>query len=235
VFTTTGVAQYAQEIAEDELNHVTFLRDALGKYAVAEPSINVSSGVFTTAAQVAGAITSSDVFTPYDANPALGLTADAAFLLGAFVFEDVGVTAYHGAAPYIKNSTYLSKAAGILAVEAYHAAEVRLQLLQLGQATPAIISVANAISALRGAVSAVADGLPTETTDQPITVDGTTTGAANIVPTDSNSIAFARTFAAVLNIVYLNDTATPSSGGFFPAGLNGPIASLVPPPKKSKK
>jgi len=231
-FTTTAVQDYAEEIATDELNHVIFLRTALGKYAVAEPAINVSSGAFSAAATAA--LGSTTTFDPYNPNPALGLTADASFLLGAFIFEDVGVTAYHGAAPYIKNSTYLSKAAGILAVEAYHASEVRLQLLQLGVATPAIITVANKISALRNTVSQIADADPSETTDQGITLTSGTTTTSNIVPTDANSIAFARSFAAVLNIVYLNTTATPSSGGFFPAGLNGPITSLVPPVKKKK-
>ncbi len=53
--------------------------------------------------------------------------------------------------------------------------------------------------------------------DQPIRVQG----KANIVPADSNGIAFARTTAEVLNIVYLGGAA--SNYGFFPDKLNGTI------------
>ena len=212
-FTSAIVQGYANEIAGDELTHVKFLRAALGKFAVAEPSIDVSAAVFAAAANAAG-VSGGSSFTPY--------AGDLPFILGAFIFEDVGVTAYHGAAPVIRNSTYLSAAAGILAVEAYHASEVRLQILQAGEP---YITIANQISALRNAASAAADGVTP--TDQGVTIQSGTTTLANIVPTDANSIAFARSFAAVLNIVYLNATATPSSGGFFPNGLNGRIASLA--------
>ena len=217
-FATTFVKQYASEIAANELAHVRFLRAALGKFAVAEPAIDVSASVFAAAATAAG-IPDGGNFTPY-------ADGDIPFLLGAFVFEDVGVTAYHGAAPYIRNPTYLSAAAGILAIEAYHASEVRLQIIQAGQPYQ---SYADMISTLRNAASAAADGVAL--TDGGVNFSD---GTPNIVPADGNSIAYARSFAAVLNIVYLNATNTPQKGGFFPNGLNGRITSLVAPTKGSR-
>jgi hypothetical protein len=214
-FTDPLIAQYAAEIAADELDHVRFLRATLGRDAVAEPTIDLQNS-FTAAAIAAGVITAGQTFDPF--------ADEASFLLGAFIFEDVGVTAYHGAAPYIQHATYLSPAAGILAVEAYHASLVRTTLVAMGQAMPTLIDSANKISAARNLLSAAADdgtpvNPPNPETDQPIT---DANGDANIVPTDSNGIAFARTFAEVLNIVYLGGAA--NNFGFFPNKMNGKIA-----------
>jgi Ferritin-like domain len=121
--------------------------------------------------------------------------------------EDVGVTAFKGAAPLISNKAFLSAAAGILAVEAYHAATIRTELFERGLAPQA-----NAISAARDRL----DGPGGD--DQGITLNGT----ANIVPTDSNSIAFGRTPGRVLNIVYLTPKVA-TSGGFYPNGVNGQL------------
>jgi hypothetical protein len=208
-FSSSIIAQYASEIATDELNHVQFLRDVLGKNAVAEPTIDLVTS-FTNAAIAAGVITAGETFDPF-AN-------DANFLLGAFIFEDVGVTAYHGAAPYITKDVYLEAAAGILAVEAYHAGEIRTLLFSMGQDTPSLITAANQISALRNSASAAASTDPSEITDEGIT---NSDGTANIIPADDNSIAFSRTFAEVLNIVYLGGAA--GGFGFFPDQLNGRI------------
>lgn len=197
-FRSHRLRQIATEIATDEKDHVAFLRTALGSAAVSRPTINIGDS-FTAAALAAGLIKKGQKFDVY-AN-------ENNFLLGAFIFEDVGVTAYKGAAPLITNKTYLGAAAGILAVEAYHAGIIRTKLLDRGLSAPTVN-----ISNLRDAVDGPSDD------DQPIVVKG----VANLVPTDANGLAFDRTPGHVLNIAYLTPN-TVSKGGFFPDGVNGAI------------
>jgi hypothetical protein len=207
-FSDPLVAQYAREIALDEIAHVNFLRRALGSAAVAQPAIDIGSdpnGAFSTAARAAGLVGPGQSFDPY-AN-------DENFLLGAFVFEDVGVTAYKGAAPLLANKTFTEAAAGILAVEAYHAAIVRTTLYRKGIQTPALIDATERISNARDSLDNPED------VDQGIAPMG---NASNIVPVDANGLVFGRTTGDVLNIVYLNPGAVPR-GGFFPNGVNGNI------------
>ena len=197
-FKSRNVRGFATEIARDEYDHVAFLRSALGSAAVARPAINIKTS-FTAAATAAGLIKHGQTFDVY-AN-------EDNFLLGAFIFEDVGVTAYKGAAPLISNKTYLGAAAGILAVEAYHAANIRTVLYNRGLA-----AAADAISAARDSLDHNGHD------DQGITLNG----KANIIPADRNALAFGRTPANVLNIVYLT-ASQANSGGFYPDGVNGQL------------
>jgi hypothetical protein len=196
-FTDPVIQGIAQQLATQELDHVVLLRTVLGKAAVAEPAINFTTA-FNTLATAAGLITAGQTFDPF-AN-------QDDFLLGAFVFEDVGVTAYHGAAPYIVKDAYLEAAAGILAVEAYHAGGIRTELFSLGQTTAALITAANAISGVR----ASADGSGGAGNDGPLVANG----AFILAPVDANGVAYARTFQEVINI----------ASAFFPNKMNGVIS-----------
>ena len=214
-FTDPVVAQYAQEIYQDEIAHVTFLRDQLGGSKVAQPAIDVGgtdpNGAFSKAAQAAGLVPAGTAFDPY-AN-------DENFLLGAFIFEDVGVTAYKGAAPLITSKVFLEAAAGILAVEAYHAGLIRTVLYGKGIATPApaLIEATEKISNARDSLDGDFDN------DQGVrNVSNQFGTASNIVPLDGNGLAYSRSAGQTLNIVYLNRMAV-DRGGFFPNGVNGNI------------
>ena len=195
-FSTPLLQQLAMEIATDEQNHVKFLQSALGSSAVAMPNIDLQNS-FNALAQAAGLGASFDPFA-----------SELNFLLGAFIFEDVGVTAYQGAAGLITNKTYLDKAVGIHNVEAYHAAAIRTRIFQAGTAAQA---ASQAIATTRAKL----DG--TNTDDVGVGVTG---GAATIVDNDENGMTYARTTTQVLSIVYGGGT---SSGAFFPSGLNGTI------------
>ena len=222
-FTDRIVREHAREIAADELAHVNFLRSALGSAAVAQPQIDVGitpDGAFSTAARAAGFIGASSATAPTFFDP---YANDLSFLYGAYIFEDVGVTAYKGSSSLLTNKTFLDAAAGILATEAYHAAIIRTTIDQLG-AQPGLKAatvrddtelVSNARDSLDGA------------TDLDQGIAYVTSGAgptSNIVPTDANALAFGRTAQQVLNIVYLNKAAV-TAGGLFPNGVNGTIKS----------
>ncbi|MBI0445613.1 ferritin-like domain-containing protein [Deinococcus sp. DB0503] len=203
-FKDSNVQALARDIAEDELAHVKFLHGALGKAAAPRPVLDLA-GAFDAAGQAAsgGKIKG---FNPY-AN-------DLFFLHGAFIFEDVGVTAYNGAATLITNPAYLQAAAGILAVEAYHGGAIRTMLYQQRQVSAAaglyVGQVVQAISNLRAKVGGGKDMGLTDAA-----------GNAVIAPADQNGVAFPRSTREVLNIVYLAPGA--HKGGFYPNGLNGSI------------
>jgi hypothetical protein len=210
-FTDSTQGDLVYEIARDEEAHVLFLREAiksLGGVPVSRPTIDLT-GAFAAAGEAAskGAIKG---FDPY--------SAPLFFLHGAFVFEDVGVTAYKGAAPLLTRAGILEAAAGILAVEAYHAGAIRILLHQNREVVAAAgLNVAQIV----GAISDLRDGADgTSDQDQGIVMDG----RANIVPTDANGLTYSRNTSQVLSVVYLGGT---DKGGFFPAGLNGGISKVV--------
>jgi len=169
-FTDPRVADIAAEISADETLHVKYLRTALGASAVAEPAINLDA-------------------------LGIGFATQAQFLTVARALEDTGVSAYAGAATLLTGNN-LQAAAQILAVEAYHAGNIRLYVVEDGITVPSLDSQ---------------DIPPTE---------------QHFFPTDSNGLAIKRTPSQVLAIVYANAAAGTMSGGFFPNGLNGNIKTV---------
>ncbi len=209
MFGSTALATYANEIAQDELNHVRFLRSALtaaGATPVVRPQIDFTNA-FSALAIAAGIIPAGSTFNPF--------SSPSAFLVGAFVFEDVGVTAYSGAAPLLTSKTILSAAAGIQAVEAYHAAEIRTLLVGMAASSndQTYVGYANKVSALRGTLGGGNE---------------TTLSVSSIVAADTtNAIGFSRTTDQVLHIVYAAGAGVQTKGGFFPAGFNGTIKATT--------
>lgn len=169
-FSNSIIRAVAEEIADDERTHVALLQDAilsLGSDApIAKPPINLNALGF-------------------------GFGSQNDFLKLAQIFEDIGVTAYGGAAPLITSKTVLGYAARVLAVEALHAGNIRLLMAQNGVTT----------TALDGA-----DIIPPPSGTQ-------------YFSTDSYALTEVRTPGQVLLLAY--GAANASSGGFFPSGVNG--------------
>ena len=218
-------ANLANELAQTELAHVRAIRatiTSLGGTPVAAPAIDFTNA-FNGAAFAAGI---GPAFNPFagDIN---------SYLIGAFVFEDVGVTAYAGAAPLVTNKKVLDAAAGIQAVEAYHAASIR-NLITYGAFTSndqTFLNYANEIAQLR---SKLGGGM--ETILNPVSgykaataTSNVTVSPSTIVACDStNAIGFARSYSQVLHIVYATQPGTfTASGGFFPSGMNGTIKTPI--------
>jgi hypothetical protein len=164
----------ANEIANDERSHVTLIQQALtaaGAQPIAQPAINLNAlGV--------------------------GFGSLNEFLTLARAFEDVGVTAYAGAAPLISSKSVLGYAAQILSAEAEHASNIRLQVAQLGVSTTLLDGV---------------DILPPPS-------------GQNYFSLNSMGLAQTRTPGQVLYIVY-GFQANVTAGGFFPNGVNGTIST----------
>ncbi len=169
--------QIALEIAQDERDHVVLLRTALsnaGVTPIAQPPINLNA-------------------------LGIGFANELQFLTLARVFEDVGVTAYGGAAQLASfaSSPYIGTAARILATEAEHVGSIRLQVARLAVPTTAIDGV---------------DIIPPPSGSSYISADSTT------------GLTAIRTPGQVLYLVYGNQAGV-TQGGFFPMGVNGNLVT----------
>ena len=228
-FLLPTIKAYATETAIEEGKHVTFLQGALGKNAVSMPNIDLYNS-FNGLAKLAGI---GPAFDPF--------ASDANFLIGAYIFEDVGVSAYHGAAPLIQDKKKILPAAvGIHSVEAYHAGLVRTSINAI-DVDGTLKTYTQQISALR---SSVANPSGKVTDDFGITtvmvgLNGTAAGTPPVVPAKypaitivdaditTTSISPGRTTTQVIAIVTGGNANNDNTGGFFPNGMNGTIGAKI--------
>ncbi len=164
----------ATQIGADERAHVVLLRGALGSSAVAMPNIDLSALGF-------------------------GFDNQSDFLRAARILEDIGVTAYSGAAGFLKTPDIITAAACLLGAEAEHAATIRTHIARLKIPTAALDGV---------------DLVPPPSGDprQVLSVK------------DSDGLIATRTAGQVLYLAF-GAKAGAKQGGFFPTGLNGTITS----------
>jgi Ferritin-like domain len=146
-FVLQAPSMVATALRKDEILHVQSLRAALGSRAVKKPAIHLNALRY-------------------------GFSSGNSWLKLARQFEDVGISAYLGAAPLITSSAYLAAAGAILSTEAQYSEAVRLGCVLAGVAGPAV-----------------------DSKDVPPT-------AANPFDLDKNGLSIPRTTAQVLNIVY---------------------------------
>ena len=160
-------AYTASKLRMDEVTHVQLLRSLLDTYAVKKPAINLDALGY-------------------------GFANISEWLKLARQFEDVGISAYLGAATLFSQQSYIAASSTITAAESQHSGYLRMLCINNGVISPAVDS---------------------------LDVPPTPTSPFNL---NNKSLGIARTASQVLNIVYHGGR---HSGGFFPEGMNGTIAS----------
>jgi len=218
-FRTPWIAEMFAEITEDETNHVRFIRRTISSSPLIEinrPVIDLQTS-FRMLGSQAGLGPNFDPFAD-----------EESYILGAFIFEDVGVTAYAGGSDLIADDDSIEAAAGILAIEAYHAGAIRATIAEMG---PRMIAAADGIARARGAAESPNNQRPNRTTvntvpgpkEQLISAGEVFPGEVVISPTDPQGRSFPRPPQDVLNIVFMNPDKEARRGGFFPDGVQGVV------------
>ncbi len=162
-------AAITAEIGVDERAHVTLLQTILGSLAIAKPNINLNA-------------------------LNMGFGSQAEYLTLARIFEDIGVSAYGGAAYLLQTPLVIQTAARILGVEAEHVSSIRTQMARLN-----------------------IPSMPLDGADLIPPPSGPTNQYLSVNP--ANGLPAIRSVPQVLYLAY--GGAGLTQGGFFPTGING--------------
>ena len=170
-FRTTLVfsQQILHQIGSDERAHVVLLQSFLGSLAIARPNLNLNA-------------------------LGIGFHNENEYLTLSRIFEDIGVSAYAGAAHLLSTPIVIQTAARILAAEAEHVSTVRTQIARLNIPSPVLDG---------------ADIVPPPT--------GSQIQYLSINP--YNGLPAVRSVPQVLHLAYGGTGLI--QGGFFPTGVNG--------------
>jgi hypothetical protein len=215
---TAYLREMFAEIAEDETAHVRFFRRTISSSPLVElsrPALDFTNS-FRTVGAAAGLGPDFDPF----AN-------EENFLLGAFLFEDVGISATAAGGDLIADPASKEAAAGILAVEGYHGGMIRAEIAERGGD---LIARADNLSRARTAMESANNRRPNRTSvsttiskEQPIGAGDVFPGELVVAPTDPQGRTPPRPPQDVLNIVFLNPDPEARRGGFFPQGVQGVV------------
>jgi hypothetical protein len=201
-FKTPIYAQYANNIAADELTHLRYFRAVLAEtdFVYAMPTIDMGS-VWTNLGVAAGLIVSGQTFNPF--------ADEISFLLGAYYLEDLCVSffsgVFNGVQPLPLSTNFKELYGALAGAEAYHAGTIRTLLALIGGGG----AVAK-LSAYRASLSGVADPgilMPN--------------GAVNVGPFGSQALMLTRDAYQAMSVLFLAPTQTGffNQSGFFPNGL----------------
>jgi hypothetical protein len=130
------------------------------------------------------------------------------FLVMAHQLESVGTSAYIGAGPLISSKSILTTSTAIVGTEGQHLGVLRYLLFERGLQVP-----------------------QRDPLDVPL--PGATTGPNNnatnpgVLYVNNNALTPGRTPSQVMAVLYGTTTTGASSGGLFPAGLNGAINRIL--------
>ncbi len=163
------------EIGVDERAHVVLLQGFLGSQAIAKPNLNLNA-------------------------LGIGFGSENEYLTLARIFEDIGVSAYGGAAFLLTTPFVIQTAARILATESQHVGTLHTQIARLNIPSPMLDG---------------ADLVPPPT--------GPQNQYLSINP--ANGLPALRSVTQVLNLAY--GGAGLTKGAFFPDGINGYFAGTA--------